>query len=323
MRVCPSCGLKVNNDLSNFCYSCGEKLPEREINSTTGLNSIRSDININEKKSHKKINFSKLSDLKFFIIGVNALSVLFFVFALGIFFRFGYVNPYQGNKISPLVEINSISLGRADIFSSFSGFVLKSSLYELTPLEIYSYIESSNSNTFLKNFISDENKKYLQDTFELDFEDLLVFFKPTLAYVQKDNSTYAVILETSGFDFFERAYSKYQTNKKQTAKIYAKRVKEFLIFSNSENFLGDFEDVSNNLQISLSTDSTFKSAISESNSKSVFFVYSNNKNYYENDFNKDLELFELQIFEDEFEKFETTSFFISEFDNTYELNPIE
>ena len=82
MRVCPSCGLKVNNSTSNFCYSCGEKLSEPSFGVTGGLNSIRTDLDVVKKNSRKKINFSFISDWKVFIVGVNALSVLFLVFAL-------------------------------------------------------------------------------------------------------------------------------------------------------------------------------------------------------------------------------------------------
>lgn len=323
MRICPSCGLKVNNDLSNFCYSCGEKLPEQNTNISAGLNSIRNDLNGSQKATRKKINFSILSDWKVFVVGVNALSVLFFVFALGVFFRFGFTNSNGISKISPLLEINNVTLEKSDSFLAFRGFVLKNSFIDFSPLEIYSYIESSNSDVFLNNFLSSNDKKYLETSFELDFEDLLVFFKPAFAYVKKDNSKYALILETSGFDFFERAYSKYQANKKQPAQIYAKRIKEFLIISNDTEFLGDFEDVSNKLQNSLSTDANFKSAVSASGTKSLFFVYSNDSNYFEKDFSDDLKLFELESFTEKFKKFDANAYSISKFDNVYELTPLE
>lgn len=321
MRICPSCSAKINNDSSSFCYSCGAKL--NDIVEQPAIRTVIADSNpVNNPKNNKAHRFPLFSDWKVFIVGVNALSVLFFVFVLGVFFRYGLNNKSTTPQLSPLLEINSVSLENPSDFSSFKGNILKNSYYNIVSQDSESYIESSNVEQFLKKLLSDEQKKYLETTFELDFDDLLVFFKPSFAFSRDSKSAYAIVLETSGFDFFERSYSKYQNNKKQNAPIYAKRIKEFLVLSNDEKYLAEFDDVSNNIQPSLGDDSNFKNSVVECEDRSLLFIYSKNTDYLENSFSKDLEILGIKDYEEIFKKFDSKAFCVSKFENDIELLPL-
>lgn len=335
MRTCPKCLSKINDPQASFCYSCGARLEvtgvkelnEDKINTISDSLSNKSGESNTSVKSvldspkTNKISADTLSKKwNYFIVGVNALSVLFLIVALGVFFRAS--NPIKNDlSLLPVVMVESVSIDK-DTKINLTDYVNKSEYYKIVPKTVSSYSEISDLQNVVKNIISDSDKKYLESTLDMSFEDFLVFFKKDFAYITYNNKQ-ALILKVGGFDFFDRAYAKYQESKKENAGIYLKRVGEYFVISNSTELINLMESVSQGTEGSLSSDVRFKSKILEVQNNPVFYTYISSVDNYKDFVDKTLPKLNLQDLQKYFIKFKATVVSISKQGNEYTLYPVE
>lgn len=345
MVTCPKCHTQINNPKAHFCYSCGSRLevsktpvqeyeekiesikdqtvkssatPSTDVKNTSSFSISKG----SEKGAHTETsnNDSISKRWNYFIVGVNALSVLFLIVALGFFFR---ANQYSlGEKALPVVEINKLVVENAGDLQ-LEEVVLKSDYQSIVPREAKLYIEASNLEVAVPTYIGESNTKYFEETFELEFLDLLVFMKKDYAFVKTETDNYAFIFSVGGFDFFERAYSKYQENKSQSAEVFAKRVGEFFVISNSEELIKSMDGVVAGVSVSISSEPNFTRSITQAQ-RPLFFVYASSKEYFDlfsNEYLNELSLDGLVPTTTNY--VDTLSFYVEKQANDYLIVPIK
>jgi len=339
MRICPNCNAQIHNPEAYFCYNCGAKLfDEKKIESLSKsqLNElIRQEKTISslapkkEPMGSEKTTEAKRIEVRedslskkwnYFVAGVNVISILFLVITLGIFFR--AVNLESLDTFTPLVSINNVEIEESKV-TNLEAEVLKSEYYNIVPQNVLLYLESSNLKEFLPNMLSDEEKNYIESTYEMNLEDLLIFMKPDFSFVRKNVDTWAIITRTGGVDFFERTYSKYQENKVENPPIYSSRVNEFLIFSKDEGFINEMRDVANNIELSISKDATFVNKKNSIRGTPLFFAYSSSKEYFVSKFNEDLDRLKLSDLFDSINKTDFSATFVVKEGSGYFMYTIE
>ena len=340
MRLCPKCLAKINNPDAFFCYNCGSRLPDKASEdielSENKIDSIRSDYsdknllhnNVKNTPTVKKtIPINKIGGAdtlsrrwNFFIVAVNALSIMFMVVALGVFFR--STTPVNNDlPLYPVVVVENVRVESTDGLK-LADYVNKSKYYNVVPKGVSFYSEISDINTVTENLFLKEDISYLEKSLDMSFKDFLVFFKKDFAYAKKDGN-YMLILKVGGFDFFDRAYAKYQENKSEVASVYLKRVGEFFVISNSLKLINTMESVSQGVEQSLASDIRFKSAITDIPINTVFFVYFNSYDHYAKFVEKDLPLLNLEKLQKYFVKFKPNLVSLTKQGNEYLLYPIE
>ena len=333
MKTCPKCLTKINNPEAVFCYNCGGRLTVEDIETRKEnfISSLHEDHSVKENKipnsdinKELKVNSFKTSDMlskrwNYFIVGVNALSLMFLVVALGFFFR--SVNTNKTTlEMYPVVSIESVEIeGSSKI--KLVDYVNKSQYYSITPKNVNSYSEMTGIESVITNIMKAEHISYLEKTFDMKLKDFLVFFKKDFAYVRKDDD-YALIFKVGGFDFFDRAYSKYQENKVNSASIHAKRVGEFFVISDSSDFIKSMDLVIEGKESSLGADPKFKSKLSEVGINSVYFGYVGG-NYFKEYVDKDLARLNLQSIQNSAIKFKPSLIYLAKEGSKYVLYPVE
>lgn len=300
MRVCPQCHSQINNPDSSFCFVCGKKVAgeadlrvdiSTESTNDNTVSTIAKEV-IQDKPKILPTADQKTKKWNNFVMGSNALALLFAIFSFGVFFRTGFTK--SDNILSPSVSINNVEIAEEGLEISLEEEVNKSEYYGIVPESTILYVESSNLEELLKNKLSDEQKKYLEDTYELKFSDLLIFMRSDFAYVKKDGGTWAVITKTGGVDFFDRTYAKYQDNKTNNAPMLTSRVGEFLVFSESEDYIKEMDNVNNEILLGLANSSGFISSLGGIKGAPVFFAYSPSSDYLGKQFEEDLKDFNLE-----------------------------
>lgn len=332
MNVCPECKSKIYNPQASFCYKCGHRLTKKtdkttEKNTAEVTESIystpskksydelvlnqTSSISLDSKTKIEEVKAKKSPDLnkrwKFFIVGVNALSIMFLIVAVGLFFR--SASPAIGQSLTPMVELNAVEVND-EVGNLFDTTVMKNNYYKIVPKTTLFYAESSNLEDFIKSYLTEEQKKYLEDTYELSFDDFLVFLGVDYSYIKNSDGDTAVIVQVSGFDFFERTYSKYQENKRNNAPIITKRVGEFLVFSTSSDLINEFDEVVSGTNSSLEQNPNFSLALKSVAEKTVLFVYTDPEGYDREKINEDLNVLGLEFLDDEASKTTSSSFYV-------------
>lgn len=334
MKTCPKCLTKINNPEATFCYNCGGRIDvENTLDKNENyISTIKEDLTnkreaINSKDADKNTqgNSFKTTDTlskrwNYFIVGVNALSVMFLVVALGFFFR-SVNNTKTGLNMYPVVTIENVVIEESSKIT-LTDFVNKSQYYNIVPKTVSSYSEITDVEKVLTNTLSKDNIGYLEKTFDMKFDDFLVFFKKDFAYTRKDGD-YAFIFKVGGFDFFDRAYSKYQENKKESAGIYAKRVGEFFVLSNSTNLINTMESVTQGTEASLGSDPKFKTFLSDVSINTVYFSYFSYGNNYKDFVEKELPKLNLTTIQKYVVKFKPSLLYLAKEGNKYVLYPIE
>lgn len=331
MNVCPECKSKIYNPQASFCYKCGFRLNEVEASEQGGFpdekeglvktpakksyenvdTTMTSSISIDKSEIPPETHPKKTPDLNkrwgVFVIGVNAISIMFLIVAVGLFFR--SASPSSGQSITPMVELNVVEIND-DVGELFDTNVMKNNYYKIAPKSTLLYAESSNLEDFISKFLSDEQKKYLEDTYELKFDDFMVFLGVDYGYIKDSSGDSAVIVQVSGFDFFERTYSKYQDNKSNDAPIITKRVGEFLVFSTSNDLINEFDEVITGTNSSLEQNPSFSLALKSVTEKPVLFVYTDPEEYGRENINDDLDVLGLEFLDDEASKTTSSAFYV-------------
>jgi|GEM_PF-3839693 len=327
MNVCPKCKSKIYNPQASFCYKCGYRLtdevaekntaelsidniPPKKSYDESALKQTRS-INLGSEAVAEEVRAKKSLDLNkrwnFFVVGVNALSIMFLIVAVGLFFR--SANPASGQSLIPMVELNVVEVND-EVGDLFDTNVMKNNYYKIVPKTTLLYVESSNLNDFIKSYLTEEQKKYLEDTYELSFDDFLVFLGVDYSYIKNSDGDSAAIVQVSGFDFFERTYSKYQENKNNNAPIITKRVGEFLVFSTSSDLINEFDEVVSGTKSSLEQNPNFSLVLKSVTDKPVLFVYTDPQEYDREKINEDLDVLGLKFLDDEASKTTSSAFYV-------------
>ncbi len=337
MKTCPKCLTKINNPEATFCYNCGGKLEveesvERKDNYISSLHEVaplKGDTVINTKVGADDDNTNKVTSFKttdtlskrwnYFIVGVNALSLMFLVVALGFFFR--SVNTNKSNlEMYPVVSVENVVIEDSSSIK-ITDYVNKSQYFNIVPKNVSSYSETTGIESVFPNLLKGEAANYLEKSFDMKLKDFLVFFKKDFAYIRKDDD-YAFIFKVGGFDFFDRAYSKYQENKKDGMGVYAKRVGEFFVISNSSDLIKSMDLVTEGTESSLGSDPRFKSKLSEVGINSVYFGYVSS-NSFKNYVEKDLPRLNLSTLQQYAVKFKPSLMYLAKEGNKYVLYPVE
>lgn len=327
MRTCPNCHSQINNPESSFCFECGSnipldlKKPEKIIDQK---DTLVVQVTPSAVETPKSVNNSfddiKTKKWNSFVLGSNAVSVLFVLFSVGVFFRTNYSKSSE--IMGPIVAVNNVEISKEKLDIKLEEEVLKSNLYEVIPEDVIMYSESSNLNDFLRSLLSSEQRKYLEDSYELKFDDLMIFMRPNYAFVRKNNDSWAVITKTGGVDFFERTYAKYQENKTVNAEIVTSRIGEFLIISNDVEFVQQMGDVSNKISLGLKNNANFSKSLSSAKGFVVYFAYSPSQEYLATSLENDLKLFKLESLIDHIGKTEGFGLYVVKDSTGYSVSQI-
>jgi hypothetical protein len=337
MNVCPECHTKIYNPSASFCYKCGirlDNLKKQQVgqqktdpiadtpfvtkNIPKASEESLVDSRVDQVKSSVAEDYNMSKRWNYFVVGVNALSILFLVVALGMFFRAGSGGDFK--SFTPVVEVNNIEIDDAmdDLFDST---VLKSEYYKVVPSNTTLYIESSNLNEFIQSYLSEEEAEYLEATYELKLSDFLVFLNSDYAFIKNTDGDEAVLVRVNGFDFFERTYSKYQENKTESAPLITKRVGEYLVISKSQEYINAMDDVVAQTEKSINQETGFTSALNSASGKPLMFLYSNASSYDSNELEADLAKLDLVFLHDDTVKAGASSIYVVKEGTKYLVKP--
>ncbi len=349
MKICPKCSTVIQNPEAQFCYNCGFRLPEettkkavenREVeNKKEIVQNIEKEGNpkttkppveirsiaknepttterIISKSASGKNNVSK----KWFnfILGANILAASFLLVSIGLFFR--STQNKKGVNLSPITEINSLEVN-AVIFGEEKpeNFVLTEEFYNVVPQQPLFYMEGSGLQNLLTNVLSKEDIQYIEETYKTPLNELLTFTSNQFAYVKQDNEKWAVITLPASVDFFERAFSNYQKNKKEDAKIITARIDKYLVFSNSKEYLNDIRSSSDKTLLAINKDSRFTAKVSKTPKNAVFFSYIFSDTYARESFLDDLRLVNLENIYPDIKGSNFKAFAITKNENKFEI----
>ncbi|NCT55587.1 hypothetical protein GW755_01945 [bacterium] len=311
MRSCPKCHAQINNPLSFFCFDCGSRLLIKEKEVSFDSNKIEEVVSADSSSIVNKVSHfddKKTKKWNSFVLGANALSLMFVLFSAGVFFRTNFIK--NTNTIDPLVSVNSVELEVKNLGIKLEEEVLKSDFYAVVPGGVIFYAESSDPGYLMGSLLTSQQKKYIADSYELKFSDFLIFMRSDYAFVKKNKSSWAIITKTGGVDFFERTYAKYQKNKSKDARILTSRIGEFLVVSNDLNLVQEMEDVNNKISLGLQNNANFSRSIGSVKDYVVFFAYSPSKDFLADDLEVDLKLFGLDSLLEDLGKVEGSGLYV-------------
>ncbi len=342
MKICPKCSTIIQNPEAHFCYNCGEKLPaptkradfshikekDKESNSEN-LQGNKENLVSKREKKQTVLTVSNISDVKKsrddlskkwfnFVIGINILAASFLIVTIGLYFR--SIRQVYTNKISPTIEINSIEVD-TDIFGEDtpSNLVLSLDFYSIVPQQPLFYIEGGNLQTILNNILNKDEIKYLEETYKTPIKELLTFTNNQFAYVKNSKKQWAIITSPASVDFFERAFSNYQKNKKEEANIITARIGKYLVFSNSQEYLNEIRSASDKTILTINKDSRFTSKVSKAPKNSLFFAYTFSDTYAKNGFLEDLRLLNMENIYADIKGIDFKSFAMIKNNNKFEI----
>lgn len=306
MRVCPACNNKIQNPKTNFCFKCGARLfkdsdtkdllqepaSKATLNSTTTIQSEKQEVLY---KQDEVVNSKKEPDTlskkwNYFVISSNFVAILFLLASVGVFFRYN-LKPFK-QLSSPLVSINNVEVVEK-VNISTDNEVLKTNFSSIIPANVLVYYESNDSGLFLSKLLDDSQKEYLEKTYELKFEDLLIFLKPDFTYAKLTNDTWVVIARAGGTDFFDRTYSLYLDEREDSEPVSTERIGDFLVFTNDSITFDKLNSVLAEVELPLSKNPEFNTAINRIEGEPFFFLYTTSQDYIEKNLENDLVYFDL------------------------------
>jgi len=265
-RNCPKCKKLIKSSSALFCYQCGTILnaPEgKDLENDKKL--LEPENNLAEIPQKKGKKFPKIAAL----IGV------FIILLIGSYF--GYVkfkdqNNLANEIVSP-VDLEKeqkfeIDLSSLDVKLS-TGTLNTSTLSQIAPVSVDSFLIINNPDTFYDNFIEDNAKVDINELTGLSVEEISSFLESSFSIITIEDS-WAFIAKTKNKDFLETKLEELDT---KDLEYQISLVGDFLIITNDVNILNEIENVDKGTSLSLSKDAFFVEATKNLPSEGAALVF--------------------------------------------------